>query len=453
MLSIIILAAGQGKRMQSNLPKVLHRIAGKSLLEHVYASAIKLQHRELYIVYGFGGQIVRETLPHLQATWVEQHEQLGTGHAVKLALPSVPDEDNVLVLFGDVPLISLESLQRLTLAAEQSGFSLLTSMIDDPAGYGRIVRDDNHQVISIVEDRDATESQKTIREINTGMMVVKSGLLKRWLTELGNSNAQGEYYLTDIVAKAVSAAVVIHTVQPQSALEINGINDRVQLAEVERYFQLSQAQKLMQQGLTLLDPARFDLRGQLQIGRDVSIDVNVIIEGNVSIEDNVSIGPNCYIKDTKIAAGAIVLPNCIIDNAIIGMDCKIGPFARIRPDTSLDDNVHIGNFVEIKKSDIGKGSKINHLSYIGDSEIGKNVNIGAGTITCNYDGVNKHKTTIADDVFIGSDTQLIAPVIVGKGAIVGAGTTVTKDIAPKSLTYSKVEHTIIDNWKRSDKKK
>jgi len=453
MLSIIILAAGQGKRMQSNLPKVLHKLAGKSLLEHVYHSASRLEHREIYIVYGFGGSVVRDSLPHLHASWVEQPEQLGTGHAVKLAIPTVPDEDNVLVLFGDVPLISTESLHRLITAAEHTGISLLTSIIDNPTGYGRIVRDDAGKVLSIIEERDATESQKAIDEINTGMMVVKASLLKTWLAELGNSNAQGEYYLTDIIARAVSASISVYTVQPESVLEIDGINDRAQLAEVERHYQLTQARKLMLQGLSLLDPARFDLRGQLQIGRDVCIDVNAIIEGNVSLGDNVQIGPNCYIRDTAIQAGTVILANSIIDHAIIGSDCRIGPYARIRPDTRLEDNVRIGNFVELKKADVGQGSKINHLSYIGDSEIGKNVNIGAGTITCNYDGENKHKTIVGDDVFIGSDTHLIAPVAVGRGAVIGAGTTVTKDIAAETLTFSKVEHRIVENWKRPEKKK
>lgn len=453
MLSIVILAAGQGKRMQSNLPKVLHKLAGKSLLEHVYKSACRLEYREIYIVYGFGGTVVRDSLPHLHASWVEQAEQLGTGHAVKLAIPTIPDEDDVLVLFGDVPLISSESLHRLTIAAGHTGISLLTSIIDNPTGYGRIIRDAAGKVLSIIEERDATEGQKAINEINTGMMVVKARLLKTWLAELGNSNAQGEYYLTDIIAKATSASISVNTVHPDSVLEINGINDRAQLAEVERHYQLTQAKKLMQQGLSLLDPARFDLRGQLQIGRDVCIDINAIIEGNVSLGDNVLIGPNCYIKDTAINAGTTILANSIIDNAVIGSNCRIGPFARIRPDTRLDDHVHIGNFVEIKKSDVGKGSKINHLSYIGDSDIGMNVNIGAGTITCNYDGVNKYKTTVGDNVFIGSDSQLIAPVVVGNRAMIGAGTTVTRDIAPDTLTYSKVEHKIIDNWKRPDKKK
>lgn len=452
-LSIIILAAGQGTRMHSALPKVLHQLAGRTLLEHVYVAASRLDHRQIRIVYGYGGKMVPDTLAHLQADWVEQQQQLGTGHAVKLAMPKVPDGDDVLILYGDIPLITFETLQQLVSAAASSGFSLLTSYIDDPTGYGRIIRDNDGKVICIVEQKDATPEQRAVQEINTGMMVVKGRLLKRWLAELDNKNAQGEYYLTDIVARAVAENIVVNTMQPESITEIHGVNNRAQLAELERYYQLVQAQHLMRHGVTLMDPARFDLRGDLEAGRDVRIDINVVIEGSVSLGNNVSIGPNCYINNADIGDGAVIMPNCVIENAVIGSGCKIGPFARIRPETRLAADVHIGNFVEIKKSEISQGSKVNHLSYIGDSEIGRNVNVGAGTITCNYDGANKHKTVIGDNVFIGSDTQLIAPVMVGDGATIGAGTTVTKDIAADTLTHNKLEHRTVKSWKRPQKKK
>jgi bifunctional UDP-N-acetylglucosamine pyrophosphorylase/glucosamine-1-phosphate N-acetyltransferase len=452
-LSIIILAAGQGTRMRSALPKVLHQLAGRTLLEHVYVAASRLEHRQIRIVYGYGGKKVPETLSHLQADWVEQQQQLGTGHAVKLAMPQVPDVDDVLVLYGDIPLITFETLQQLVATAKSSGFSLLTSYLDEPTGYGRIIRDEDGKVTCIVEEKDATPEQRAVTEINTGMMVVKGRHLKRWLDDLKNSNAQGEYYLTDIVEKAVSENIIVNTMQPESITEIHGVNNRAQLAELERYYQLVQAQHLMRHGVTLMDPARFDLRGSLEAGRDVTIDINVVIEGNVSLGNDVIIGQNCYINNADIGDGATILPNSVIDNAVIGKGCKVGPFARIRPETRLADDVHIGNFVEIKKSEIGQGSKVNHLSYIGDSDIGQNVNIGAGTITCNYDGANKFRTTIGDNVFVGSDTQLIAPVVVGNGATIGAGTTVTKDIAAETLTVNKLTHRTVPGWKRPEKKK
>lgn len=452
-LSIIILAAGQGSRMHSALPKVLHELAGRTLLEHVYVAAYRLDHRQIQIIYGYGGSKVPEALSYLQADWIEQKQQLGTGHAVKLAMPTVPDIDHVLILYGDIPLITFETLQQLVLAAQASGFSLLTSYLDEPTGYGRIIRDGQGNVTRIVEEKDATPEQRKLVEINTGMMVVKAKLLKRWLADLNNSNAQGEYYLTDIVEKAVGENIIVNTIQPESITEIHGVNNRAQLAELERYYQLIQAQHLMRHGVTLMDPSRFDLRGDLEAGRDVRIDINVVIEGSVSLGNDVTIGQNCYINNADIGDGATILPNCVIENAIIGNGCRIGPFARIRPDTRLAEGVHIGNFVEVKKTEIGVGSKVNHLSYIGDSEIGSNVNIGAGTITCNYDGVNKHKTVIGDNVFVGSDTQLIAPVVVGEGATIGAGTTVTKDIAADTLTVNKLEHKTIKNWQRPEKKK
>lgn len=439
--------------MRSSLPKVLHPLAGKTLLEHVYVAASRLKHRQIHIVYGYGGKQVPEFLPGLDVNWVEQKEQLGTGHAVQQAIGAVPEMDSVLILYGDVPLITYETLQKLVDAAETTGFSLLTCYIDDPAGYGRIVRDDKGDILRIVEDREAVGDELSICEINTGMMVVRSKLLKQWLETLRNNNIQAEYYLTDIVQKAVEDDVRIETVNPESVTEIRGINNRIHLAEMERYYQYIQAHHLMRLGVTLMDPARFDLRGDLETGKDIVIDVNVVIEGSVSIGDGVSIGPNCYINNSDIADGVVVLPNCVIDNAVIGKNCRIGPFSRIRPQTRLAEDVHIGNFVELKNAEISRHSKINHLSYIGDSEVGEKVNIGAGTITCNYDGANKHKTIIGDNVFVGSDTQLVAPVRIGEGATIGAGATVTKDVAPGALTHNEVKTKVVENWKRPTKKK
>jgi bifunctional UDP-N-acetylglucosamine pyrophosphorylase/glucosamine-1-phosphate N-acetyltransferase len=452
MLSIVILAAGQGKRMRSSLPKVLHTVAGKTLLEHVYVAAAQLPYREIHIVYGFGGEQVPRQLPQLQARWVLQAEQLGTAHALGQALPAIPAGDDVLILYGDVPLITSATLRNLVDAARDSGFSLLTSYIDDPAGYGRIVRDARGEIVRIVEEGDASAAERDICEVNTGMLVARAEALQRWVGALDRNNRQGEFYLTDVIAMAVGEGMRIATVQPESAIEIRGINDRAQLADTERYYQLVQAHHLMKQGVTLLDPARFDLRGQLEAGADVVIDVNVIIEGNVAIGNDVRIGANCHIRDADIDDGVVILPNCVIENAVIGKRCRIGPFARIRPDTRLQEDVHIGNFVEVKKSSIGHGSKANHLSYIGDAELGANVNVGAGTITCNYDGARKHKTIIGDDVFIGSDTQFVAPVRVADGATIAAGTTVTRDVEAGALAISRVEQKSVPNWKRPKKK-
>jgi bifunctional UDP-N-acetylglucosamine pyrophosphorylase / glucosamine-1-phosphate N-acetyltransferase len=450
-LSIIILAAGQGTRMRSSLPKILHPLAGRSLLEHVYVAASRFKARDIHVVYGYGGEQIQKSLLHLQVKWVEQAEQLGTGHAVAQAINDVPDVDNVLILYGDVPLITHETLTKLVAAAEDTGFSLLTSYIDDPRGYGRIIRDEKGDISRIVEEKDASDEQRSVCEINTGMMTVKASNLKRWLAELGNDNSQGEYYLTDIIQMAVDDGVVVESVQSDSVVEIQGINDRRQLAELERYYQLIQAYHLMERGITLMDPHRFDLRGELEAARDITIDINTIIEGSVSIGNNVNIGPNCYIKDADIGDNVSILANCVIENAVIGKSCKIGPFARLRPETRLADNVHIGNFVEIKKSEIADGSKVNHLSYIGDSQIGKDTNIGAGTITCNYDGAHKHRTIIGDNVFVGSDTQLVAPIRIGDNVTIGAGTTVTKDIDANLLAVSRTEQKNIKGWKRPKK--
>ena len=452
-LSIIILAAGQGTRMKSELPKVLHKLAGRTLLEHVYISALQLTFREAHVVYGYGGKEVPETLSHLQAiNWVEQKKQLGTGHAVKQAISNVPTIDDVLILYGDVPLITYHTLQRLVDASKETGFSLLTSYIEDPRGYGRIIRDEKGDVCRIVEEKDANDEELSVCEINTGMMVVKAENLVRWLDELDNKNIQGEFYLTDIIGKAVAEGITIKTANPDSVTEIHGVNDRVQLSEMERYYQLVQAHHLMRQGVTMMDPARFDLRGDLEAGRDIQIDINVVIEGSVSIGNNVSIGANCFIKDVDIADGVTILPNCVIENAVIGENCRIGPFSRIRPQTRLAKDVHIGNFVEVKNSEVASGTKMNHLSYIGDAEVGSDTNIGAGTITCNYDGANKHKTVIGNDVHIGSDTQLIAPVTIGNSVTIGAGSTITKDVQPNRLIHNEVEHREVKNWKRPVKR-
>jgi bifunctional UDP-N-acetylglucosamine pyrophosphorylase/glucosamine-1-phosphate N-acetyltransferase len=452
-LSVVILAAGQGTRMRSDLPKVMHPLAGRPLVEHVYLTAKDLHASDIHIVYGHSGEQVLQSLAHLDATWVEQAEQLGTGHAVAQAMPAVADDQLVLILYGDVPLTGCDTLRRLVDAAENSGFALLTVELNDPAGYGRIVRGDGSAVLRIVEQKDAGAEEIAIKEVNTGVMAISAGNLKRWLARLGNDNAQGEYYLTDVVAMAVAEGIMVQPLQPNDEHEVLGVNNRAQLADLERYYQRQQAERLMLAGVSLMDPARFDLRGDLEVGRDVSIDVNVVLEGSIVLGDRVDIGPNVYLKNTRVGDDVKILANCVVEDAEIGRASRIGPFSRIRPDTRLSAEVHVGNFVEIKKTNVAKGTKINHLSYIGDSEIGARVNIGAGTITCNYDGANKYKTIIGDDVFIGSDTQLIAPVEVGAGATIGAGTTVAKDAPPGALTVGRARQQVIENWERPQKKK
>jgi len=437
--------------MYSELPKVLHQLAGKSLLEHVHHTASMLETRGIHIIYGYGGDQLIEEHPHLDVDWVEQKEQLGTGHAVKQALPNIPDKDLVLVLYGDVPLITNETLSDLVNAAEETTFSLLTTFVEDPRGYGRIVRNENDEVSRIVEDKDASNDEKRISEINTGMMVVNGKALKQWVEKLEDNNAQSEFYLTDVIEMAVNDGIKVNAVQPYSEVEIRGVNDRAQLAELERYYQLIQAHQLMRRGITIMDPGRFDLRGDLEIDSDCYIDINVILEGRLKIGSGVRIGANCIIKDTVIDDDVEILPNSVIENAVIGKACRIGPFARIRPETVLNENVHIGNFVEIKKSVVGSGSKVNHLSYIGDSEVGTDTNIGAGVITCNYDGADKHKTIIGDNVFIGSDVQLVAPVSVSSGATIAAGTTITKDVAENELALSRTPQKSMSDWKRPKK--
>ncbi|MDA1107440.1 MAG: bifunctional UDP-N-acetylglucosamine diphosphorylase/glucosamine-1-phosphate N-acetyltransferase GlmU [Proteobacteria bacterium] len=447
-LSVIILAAGQGTRMRSALPKVLHPLAGRPLLEHVIHTAHELDAKAVHVVYGYGGDAVPRALAHLDACWVEQAEQLGTGHAVAQAMPFVADADTVLVLYGDVPLIGAATLRRLLAAASSEGLGLLTVYQHDPRGYGRIVRDKGRKVTRIVEEKDATADERTINEINTGMIAAPAEQMRGWLAKLENNNAQKEFYLTDVIALAVQDGRVINTVEPDKVAEVMGVNNKGQLAELERYYQHRQAERLMEQGITLLDPLRFDLRGELSAGQDVTIDVNVIMEGIVTLGDRVRIGPHVVIRNAKIGDDVEILSHCAIDDAVIESGCRIGPFARIRPETKLAAGVHIGNFVEIKKSEIGAGSKINHLSYVGDATVGRDVNIGAGTITCNYDGANKHQTIIEDGVFIGSDTQLVAPVTVGAGATVGAGSTITQDVPPKVLAVSRVKQSTVPGWKR-----
>jgi len=456
-LGVVILAAGQGKRMRSALPKVLHRLGGKPLLEHAYRAARDLRPERVYVVYGHGGEQVRDALGYLDVQWIEQDRQLGTGHAVAQALSFIDSGmdpgDTVLVLYGDVPLITSETLDRLVKASDGGRLSLLTVEIPDPSGYGRIVRDAAGGVQRIVEDRDASPEERAIGEVNTGMMAVSASHLKGWVARLENQNAQGEYYLTDVTAMAVADGVAVEPVSPASVFEVMGVNDRVQLALLERRYQRCQAEQLMRQGVTILDPARFDLRGDLQAGRDVVIDVNVVLQGRVRLGDRVTIGPNNWIRDADIGDDASILPNCVIEGAEIGRGARVGPFSRLRPETRLAVEVHIGNFVEVKKSAVMSGTKINHLSYIGDAEVGRDTNIGAGTITCNYDGANKHKTVIGDQVFIGSDTQLIAPVKVGDGATIGAGTTLTQDAPPGRLTLGRARQTTIADWERPKKKR
>lgn len=456
-LSVVVLAAGQGTRMKSSLPKVLHCIAGQPLVEHVIKDALDLKASDIHVVFGHGGEQVKQALSSYDLSWAEQAEQLGTGHAVEQALPPIPDDHLVLLLYGDVPLITVETLQQLinvsVLENGDDALALLTAKLDDPTGYGRIVRDASGTVQAIVEQKDANETQLAIDEINTGMLAVKASLLKKWIGKLDNNNAQGEFYLTDIVGMAAADGVAITSANPAEICEIEGVNNKRQLAELERAFQLRQACQLMEDGLTLRDPARFDLRGELIIGRDVEIDINVLIEGCVELGDGVVIGPNAVLKNVRIGSGTRVDENCVLEESIVGEDCAIGPFARLRPQTNLANKVKVGNFVEIKKSEIADGSKVNHLSYVGDTTMGSNVNIGAGTITCNYDGANKHQTIIGDNVFVGSDTQLIAPVTIASGSTIGAGSTITRDTPDDTLTLSRAKQTSIAGWTRPVKKK
>ena len=453
-LSVVVLAAGQGKRMRSGLPKVLQPLAGRPLLGHVIDLARTLEPDGIHIVYGHGGDAVRAAFPDTDLLWAEQAEQLGTGHALRQALPQIEPGHRVLVLCGDVPLTRPETLQGLIGAAADTDLAVLTAQLDDPTGYGRIVRaGDAGDVARIVEQKDASPEQLAITEVNTGIVTGRAGAMAGWLDQLSNDNAQGEYYLTDIIelAAADGVAVVGHSLPDLD--EAMGINDKVQLAAAERLYQRRQATQAMRDGATIADPDRIDIRGSLSVGSDVFIDVNTVFEGDVELGDGCHIGPNCVVRDAQLGAGTQVRENCVIEASSTGARCVIGPFARIRPETELDDEVKIGNFVETKKASIAKGSKVNHLSYIGDTAIGTNVNVGAGTITCNYDGANKHKTTIGNDVFVGSGVNLVAPVVIGDGATIGAGSTINKDAAPGELTIARTRQTSISGWQRPKKSK
>lgn len=451
-MNIVILAAGQGKRMHSNLPKVLHPVAGKPLAAHVLDTARSLEPSRLCLVVGHGGEVVRAALAAPDLACAVQEPQLGTGHAVQQALPSLSDSATTLVLYGDVPLIQATTLRRL-LQAAGSGVGILTVDLVDPKGYGRIVRDAAGEVSCIVEEKDADAAQRAIREVNTGIMALPTARLGGWLSRLSNNNAQGEYYLTDLVGLAVADGVPVRTAQPEGEWEVAGVNSKVQLAELERTYQRHLAHALLEQGVRLADPARLDVRGQLTCGRDVAIDVGCVFEGNVMLEEAVDIGPYCVLKNVTIKAGARIAAFSHLDGALVGPDAIVGPFARLRPGTELGPESHVGNFVELKNSILGAGSKANHLAYVGDATVGQRVNIGAGTITCNYDGANKFRTIIEDDAFIGSDTQLVAPVTVGRGATLGAGTTLTKDAPPEALTVSRAKQITIAGWKRPVKQK
>ena len=452
-LEVIILAAGQGTRMKSDKPKVLHPLAGRPILEHVITTAQQLNASNIHVVYGHGGDQVQSYFSEWPLSWQCQAEQRGTGHAVQQALPVLGQDCLALILYGDVPLISLSTLQQLLAQVDENHMALLTTVMEDATGYGRIIRNDQQLITKIVEQKDCDESQLTIQEINTGIMALPAHYLHQWLSQLTNDNAQGEYYLTDVIEMAVRAGVTVNATVTDDPIEVSGINDKVQLQQMERAYQYRRAVELMQQGVTLIDANRFELRGQCEVGKDVSIDINAILSGRVVIGNNVKIGPNVWLEDVEIGDDVKIFANSVIQQAKIGRASRIGPFARLRPDTVLDENTHIGNFVEIKKSTIAEGSKVNHLSYIGDSEIGSGVNIGAGTITCNYDGANKYKTIIGDNAFIGSDTQLIAPVVVGKGATIGAGSTITKDTPAEQLTLSRSKQVSIENWQRPVKNK
>lgn len=450
-LDAVILAAGQGSRMRSNLPKVLHTVAGKSMLQHVIDTAESLSCEKVHIVIGHGAEQLRQAMPEANVNWVLQAEQKGTGHAVAQALPAIDDAAKVLVLYGDVPLISAATLENL-LAADNDSLNILTVTLTDPSGYGRIIRDQADRVCAIVEQKDASADQLAVREVNTGILAVSAKHLNNWLPRLQANNAQGEYYLTDIVAMAVADGVSISVTKASDAMEVQGANNRRQLHDLERYYQGQQVDALMNAGVSFADAARVDIRGVLCAGEDVFIDVNCVFEGDVSLGDGVSVGPNCILRNCSIGAGSQIKANTMIEESQLSENCDVGPYARLRPGSVLAENAKVGNFVETKKANIGRGSKVNHLSYIGDAEIGEGVNVGAGTITCNYDGVNKSKTEIGDGSFIGSNTALVAPVIVGKGATVGAGSTITSNIADGELAVARAKQRNIAVWKRPTKK-
>ncbi len=439
--------------MKSRLPKVLHRLAGRTLLEHVVATTRELDPAAIHTVYGHGGQQVPNAHPDLGVQWVEQREQRGTGHAVEQAMPAIPDEATVLVLVADVPLIDADTLRDTVAAAGEGSLALITVQVEDPRGYGRILRGSDGRVVGIVEDRDASDSERSVKEINTGILAAGAASLRGWLRRIDESNAQGERYLTDVIALAVGEGVDVNSISPGAVEEVLGVNDRSQLATLERHYQRRQAERLMRDGVTIVDPARLDIRGEVDIGRDVSLDVNVILEGKVVIAEGARIGPNCVIKDAEIGPDSEIHANTVIEQATVGAGCRIGPYARLRPGPTLAEDGHIGNFVEVKNTRVGRRSKANHLTYLGDSQVGKDVNVGAGTITCNYDGAEKHTTVIEDGVFVGSGVELVAPITVHAGATIGAGATVTKDVASGVLSVNRGRQTTIENWARPTKKK
>ncbi|ODP96845.1 bifunctional UDP-N-acetylglucosamine diphosphorylase/glucosamine-1-phosphate N-acetyltransferase GlmU [Salinivibrio sp. SS2] len=448
--SAVILAAGKGTRMYSNTPKVLHTLAGKPMVKHVIDTCQGLGAASIHLVYGHGGDTMKQVLADSDVNWCLQAEQLGTGHAVQQAVPHFRDDEQVLVLYGDVPLISEQTLTRLLEGQPEGGIGLLTVHQNDPTGYGRIVRE-NGEVVAIVEQKDATDSQLAITEINTGVLVATGRDLRHWLSQLDNNNAQGEFYLTDVIALAHQQGRTIQAVHPVNAIEVEGVNNRLQLSRLEREYQKMQAEQLLLSGVMLIDPTRFDLRGQLQCGLDVTIDANVIIEGNVTLGDNVTIGAGSVLIDCEIDDNTLVRPYSVIEGASVGEECTVGPFTRLRPGAELARDAHVGNFVEMKKSRLGEGSKANHLTYLGDTEVGRGVNIGAGVITCNYDGANKHKTVIKDNAFIGSDSQLVAPVVIGEGVTVGAGSTISKDVSDGQLIITRAKPRTIEAWQRPKK--
>ena len=451
-LSVVILAAGQGKRMKSDLPKVLQPLAGHSLLAHVLDTANALEPALIHVVYGHGGDQVRLAVRAPNLRWVLQAEQLGTGHAVQQAMPGIPDDHDVLVLYGDVPLIRTETLRALLALAGPKSMGLLTAMFDDPTGYGRVVRGAKSQVLRVVEHKDCSGRERKLCECNSGVLAVQAKLLKRWLAKLKPANAQREYYLTDIIAIAVKDRVKVAPLIATTAIEVLGVNDKMQLAALEAEYRRARSLELMRSGVTVIDPQRLDVRGAVTCGRDVVLDVNVVLEGPVQLGDGVHVGANCVLSQVQVGAGTNIKPNCVIERAKIGAACEIGPFSRIRPETTLQDRVHIGNFVEVKKSEVGVGSKVNHLSYVGDTTVGAGVNIGAGSVTCNYDGVNKWRTEIGDAVFIGSGTMMVAPVKIGDGATIGAGSTITKDAPAGKLTLERSAQKTVEHWQRPVKK-
>ncbi len=451
-LDVVILAAGQGTRMRSRLPKVLQPLAGRPLLAHVMDMAAGLDDARLHVVYGHGGDQVPARFADRQVSWVEQAEQLGTGHAVEQAMPGIADDATVLVLYGDVPLVRPETADSLIEAATR-GVALLTVRMDDPTGYGRIVRDRDGRVTSIVEQKDADAEERSIDEVNTGLMAVPADRLRDWLSRLDNANAQGEFYLTDIVALAVADRVPVAAVQAGDPEEVMGVNDKVQLAEAEAAVRRRRVDELMEQGATVADPARVDVRGKVTCGQDVFLDVGVVLEGDVRLGDRARVGPYCVVRDSHIGEGAVIHPHSLVEGAEVGTGCSVGPFARLRPGAQLETGAKVGNFVEVKNSRLGEGSKANHLSYVGDTTVGRDTNIGAGTITCNYDGANKHRTVIGDRVFIGSGVELVAPVEIEEGATIGAGSTISKRAPAETLTVARSRQVSIRGWQRPVKKK